>query len=134
MKISKILPLLARIALGGLFVVSGANKLVPFITIPPMPGPGGAFLGALVATGYMLPLIGATEVVFGALLLAGRFVPLALTVLAPIVVNVALFHVVLVPGLPMVVLLLACELYLAWVYRDAFRGLLRPTTLEAASL
>jgi hypothetical protein len=53
---------------------------------------------------------------------------LALTVLAPIVVNVALFHVLLVPGLGMVVFLLASELYLAWVYRDAFRGLLQPVT------
>jgi hypothetical protein len=73
----------------------------------------------------MIPMLGAIEVVAGALLIAGRFVPLALTVLAPIIVNIALFHVLLAPALGIVVFLLASELYLAWVYRDAFRPLLQ---------
>lgn len=132
MKIAKILPILARLLMGALFIFTGANKLVPFLTMPPMVGPGMAFIGALAATGYMIPLIGAIEVVAGAALVVGRFVPLALTLLAPLIVNIALFHVLLVPGLPVVVLLLACESYLAWVYRDAFRGLFQATPPLAA--
>lgn len=116
--------LAVRVLFGGLFVFSGLNKLVGFMPMPPMPAPAAAFLGALVATGYMLPLIGLVEVVFGALVIAGRFVPLALTVLAPLVVNIAFFHVLLAPGLPVVIFLVAAEAFLAWQYRAAFEGLL----------
>jgi uncharacterized membrane protein YphA (DoxX/SURF4 family) len=114
-----------RVLFGGLFVFSGLNKLVGFMPLPPMAAPGAAFIGALAATGYMLPLIGFLEAVFGALVIAGRFVPLALTVLAPLVVNIALFHVLLAPGLPVVIFLIAAEAFLAWQYRDAFAGLLQ---------
>jgi putative oxidoreductase len=128
MQVSKILPLTVRFLLGALFLVFGANKLLHFIPQPPMPPAALPFIGGLAAAGYMFPLLGAVEVVAGALLITGRFVPLALTVLAPIIVNIALFHVLLVPGMGMVVFLLASELYLAWVYRDAFRALLQPVT------
>lgn len=131
MLIAKIPAILARIALGGLFVFSGSNKLFPFMQVPPMPPAAAAFIGALVATGYMIPLIGGVEVLFGLLVLAGRFVPLALVVLAPLIINIALFHLVLEPMLPVVVILLASELYLAWLYRDAFRGLFQATAPRA---
>jgi uncharacterized membrane protein YphA (DoxX/SURF4 family) len=135
MQVSKLLPLTVRILLGALFLVFGANKLLNFIPMPPLPPAAAPFIGGLAATGYMFPMLGAIEVVAGVLLIAGRFVPLALTVLAPIVVNIALFHVLLVPGLGMVVFLLGSELYLAWVYRGAFRGLLQPVTpLSATSI
>jgi uncharacterized membrane protein YphA (DoxX/SURF4 family) len=126
MQMSKILLLTVRFLLGALFLVFGANKLLHFIPQPPLPPAAAPFIGGLAAAGYMFPLLGAVEVVAGALLIAGRFVPLALTVLAPIIVNIALFHTMLAPGLGMVVFLLASELYLAWIYRDAFRGLLQP--------
>jgi uncharacterized membrane protein YphA (DoxX/SURF4 family) len=114
-----------RVLFGGLFLFSGLNKLVGFMPMPPMAAPAATFLGALAATGYMVPLIGLVEVACGALVLAGRFVPLALTVLAPIVVNIAFFHVLLAPGLPVVIFLLAAEGFLAWQYRGAFEGLLQ---------
>jgi hypothetical protein len=69
-----------------------------------------------------------TEVLAGLLLLTGRFVPLALTLLAPIVVNIALFHLFLVPALPMVVLVLTLEVSLAWAYRRAFAPMLGAKT------
>jgi uncharacterized membrane protein YphA (DoxX/SURF4 family) len=124
--------LTVRVLFGGLFVFSGLNKLVGFMPLPPMPEPATVFLGALAATGYMIPVIGAIEAVFGALIIAGRFVPLALTVLAPLVVNIAFFHVLLAPGLPVVIFVLAAELFLAWRYRAAFEGLLQmaPPALE----
>jgi uncharacterized membrane protein YphA (DoxX/SURF4 family) len=119
--------LTVRVLFGGLFVFSGLNKLVGFMPLPPMPEPATVFLGALAATGYMIPVIGAIEAVFGALIIAGRFVPLALTVLAPLVVNIAFFHVLLAPELPVVVFVLAAEGFLAWRYREAFAGLLQVT-------
>ena len=135
MQVSKLLTLTVRSLLGALFLVFGANKLLHFIPMPPLPPAAAPFIGGLAAAGYMFPLLGAVEVVAGVLLIAGRFVPLALTVLAPIVVNIALFHVLLAPGLGMVAFLLASELYLAWAYRDAFRGLLQPVTpLSVTSL
>lgn len=138
MTFSKIAPVVLRVLVGALFVFSGANKLVPFLAAPPdMPPAAGAYLAALVATGYTLPLLGIVEVLAGGALLAGYFVPLALTLLAPLVINIALFHTVLAPALPMVVFLLAAELYLAWAYRDAFAGLLRadarPVAVTAAA-
>lgn len=127
------LPHAARILLGLVFFVFGLNGFLQFIPQPPLPEPAGAFMGALAATGYMFPLIKGTEIVAGLLLLSGRFVPLALVLLAPVIVNIVLFHVVLAPGsMIMVVLLVALEGYLAWAYRDAFAGVLqaraRPVT------
>jgi uncharacterized membrane protein YphA (DoxX/SURF4 family) len=124
MSVAKFLPVVVRILLGALFAISGANKLVPLFPYPPMPPAAGAFIGAMVATGYMLTVLGAIEVIAGVLLIVGRFVPLALTMLAPLVVNIALFHTLLAPAPGVVVFLIAAEGYLAWVYREAFVGLL----------
>jgi uncharacterized membrane protein YphA (DoxX/SURF4 family) len=120
------LPTAARIALGLVFFVFGLNGFLNFIPQPPMPEAAGAFAGALFKTGYFFPMLKGIEVASGLLLLSGRFVPLALAVLAPIVVNIAAFHLVLAPNPVMVVLLLGLELYLAWSYRDAFAPMLKP--------
>jgi len=123
-KPSSKLALSARLVLGLVFFVFGLNALFPFIPMPPMAPAGGAFLGALAATGYMVPLLAITEAVAGALLLAGLFVPLALVLLAPVLVNIAAFHLFLSPGnVAVVVLALAAELYLAWTHRAAFAPL-----------
>ncbi|MCC7123813.1 MAG: DoxX family membrane protein [Acidobacteria bacterium] len=127
MRFRTYIPVVVRTLLGALFIFSGANKVVPFMTLPPMPEAATSFLGALVATGYFMPLLGLTEVVAGALLVVGRFVPLALVLLAPIVVQIALFHVVLAPDLASVVMIVGAQIYLAWVYRDAFAGVLTST-------
>ena len=123
-KLTQKLPLVARVVLGLIFVVFGLNGFLHFLPQPPMTAAAGAFLGALTATGYLLPLLKATEVVAGALLLSGRFVPLALTLLAPVIVNIAAFHLFLAPGNPVVGVVLAAELYLAWTHRAAFAPLL----------
>lgn len=118
-------PHAARILLGLIFFVFGLNGFLGFIPQPPLTGAPGDFVGALVATGYMFPLIKGTEVVAGALLLSNRFVALALVLLAPVIVNIALFHFVLAPdALAMTFVILGLELSLAWAYRDAFRGVL----------
>jgi len=123
---SKIWVSAARYALGAIFFVFGLNGFLQFLPAPPMPEAAGRFAMALFGTGYMFPLIKATEIVAGLLLLSGRFVPLALALLAPVVVNIVAFHAFLAPaGLAVPILVLAAELYLAWSYRDAFAPMLR---------
>jgi hypothetical protein len=124
----------ARIALGLVFFVFGLNGFLHFLPQPPMSGPPAEFLGALVGTGYMFPLIKGTEVIAGLLLLSGRYVPLALTLLAPVVVNILGFHLFLAPsGLAIPALVLLLEVFLAWSYRSAFRGVLRARAVPDAS-
>jgi uncharacterized membrane protein YphA (DoxX/SURF4 family) len=119
-------PTVARLGLGFVFTLFGLNKLFMFLPQPPISGPPAEFFGALFATGYMLPLIATTEVVAGLMLLSGRFVPLALALLAPVIVNIVAFHVFLAKaGFGMPVAVLAAEVYLAWAYRDSFAAMLR---------
>ncbi|MFW5926329.1 MAG: DoxX family protein [Myxococcota bacterium] len=127
-------PTAARVLLGLVFTVFGLNGFFNFLPQPPMPEAAGAFLGALAATGYMFPLIKGTELVAGLMLLGNRFVPLALVLLAPVIVNIVAFHAVLAPGgMALPLLVLALELTLAWSYRDAFRSLLAARTSPAVT-
>lgn len=133
-------PAVARVILGLAFLVFGLNGFFQFLPRPSAPPPEAAmaFFGALLKSGYMMPLVKGTEVVGGALLLSNRFVPLALALLAPVVVNVVAFHAFLAPsgGAPAFVVL-ALEVYLAWSYRHAFRPMLAsrvaPTASDAGS-
>jgi putative oxidoreductase len=119
--------LVARILLGLMFTVFGLNFFWHFLPMPPLQGPSGAFAGAMFATGYIFHLLKVLEVLSGLALLAGFCVPLALTVLAPIIVNILFFHAFLAPsGLPIPLVLLVLELFLAWAYRDAFAPMLNP--------
>jgi uncharacterized membrane protein YphA (DoxX/SURF4 family) len=119
------LVLAARILLGLIFFVFGLNFFFHFLPQPPPPPAAAAFAGAMFATGYLFVLLKVVEVASGLLLLIGRFVPLALALLAPVVVNIIMFHAFLAPaGLPVPILVLALELGLAWSYRDAFRPML----------
>ncbi|PCC70160.1 hypothetical protein SAMN02745121_03519 [Nannocystis exedens] len=130
---SRLLPTLARSLLGLLFLVFGLNGFFHFMPTPPHPARAGEFLGALAATGYMFPLIKGTEVVAGALLLSGRLVPLALVLLAPVIVNIVAFHLALAPGgYGMLAFIVGLEAYLAWAYRDSFVGVLNPNARPVA--
>lgn len=120
----KYLTTTARYLLGAGFLTFGLNGFVHFMPTPPVPAAAGEFLGALGAAGYMFPLIKGTEVAAGVLLLANRFVPLALLLLAPVLVNIVAFHLFLAPaGSGLGLGLLTLELVLAWAYRDAWRPL-----------
>src|SRR5262252_10189145 len=112
---------IARILLGLAFVVFAANYFVPFLPAPGAPPPAaGAFLGAFVSSGF-LGFVKAIELATGILLLTNRFVPLALALLAPILVGITMFHALLAPaGLAIPIVLVALEIVLAWSYRDAF--------------
>jgi hypothetical protein len=107
--------------------IFGLNAFLNFIPPPSTPLPEGAaaFAGALFQSGYMMPLIGATQLIVGVLLLVNRFVPLALVLFAPFMVNSLAFHLVLErSGLPMAAIFLGLELYLAWCYRGSYRSML----------
>jgi len=124
--LSSKLPSIARVVLGLAFFVFGLNGILHFLPQPPVSGPPADFAAALFATGYMFPLIKGTEVAASLLLLSNRFVPLALAVLAPVLVNILAFHAFLAPaGLPLPLVLLGLELYLARSYKDAFAPMLR---------
>jgi hypothetical protein len=83
------------------------------------------FSTAMMNTGFLFQLVKGTEVLCGLLLLVNRFVPLALVVLAPVIVNIVMVHVFLAPAnMAMAFVILALELYLAWAYRSAFRPML----------
>jgi uncharacterized membrane protein YphA (DoxX/SURF4 family) len=118
----------ARVLLGLVFFTFGLDGFLHFVPQPDpstMPPGAMAFGGALMATGYMFPLIKGTEVVAGMLLLANRFVPLALVLLAPVIVNIFLFSAFLAPsGIAMPIALVALQLFLAWTHRGAYRPLL----------
>ncbi len=119
------LPMIARLLLGLIFFVFGLNGFLNFLPAPPMPEAAGAFAGALAATGYMFPLIKGLEVLVGLLLLSNKFVPLALLLLAPITVNIFLFHAVLAPaGLALPVVIVLLHVYLASTYKAVYKPLL----------
>ena len=125
--ITRHFPAVARFLMGLPLLIFGFNAFLNFIPQPTTPLPAGAaaFAGALLNTGYMLKLIGVTNLTVGALLVANRFVPLALALFAPFIVNSVAFHLFLEPsGLIMAGVFLALELYLAWSYRAAFRPML----------
>lgn len=114
----------ARIVLGLIFFVFGLNGFLQFMPAPPpMPEKAMAYMGGLMQSGYFFPVLKGTEVLMGLLLLTGRFVPLALVVLSPIVIHITLFHTMLTPFNPVVAILLACQIYLGYSYRDKFRPL-----------
>ena len=121
----KIATHVARCFLGLVFFVFGLNGFLNFIPMPPPEGPSGDFLGAMVKTGYLLQLVKTTEVTCGALLLANRFVPLALVMLAPVLVNITFFHAFLTPPKDMVgpVIFLTVYGFLIWRYRASFAPL-----------
>lgn len=119
----------SRILMGLLFLVTGLNGFLNFLPQPSEPMPEGAlaFIGAMMKTGYLFPLVMGTQLAVGVLLLSNRFVPLALVLLAPVVINIIAFHLFLArPGLGAAFLVLGLHLYLAWAYRKAFHPLLIP--------
>jgi uncharacterized membrane protein YphA (DoxX/SURF4 family) len=120
------LAIAARLLLGLVFTVFGLAGFIHFMPDPPHPPAARALHDAFVASGYLMAFIKGTEVAVGLLFLSGRFVPLALTVLAPVLVNIVAFHVFLAPAtLPMVLPLVAAALFLSWAHRDAFAPVLR---------
>ena len=123
----KIVTIIVRVLLGLVFVVFGANGFLRFLPMPPLPhGLAGEFLHAFFASGYVYA-IAACQFVGGLLLLIARFVPLGLTILGPIIVNIVLFHILLATeGLPLALIIAALFLFLLRRYWAAFSAIVRP--------
>jgi putative oxidoreductase len=121
----KIATIIARTLLGLIFVVFGLNIFLHFIPMPPPPeGPARDFMTALFLSHYLY-VVGALQIAGGLLLLSGRWVPLGLTLLVPVIVNVLCFHALMEPaGLPMAIVVSALAIFLAWKYRKNFAGIL----------
>ena len=123
----KILTIIVRILLGLMFVVFGLNGFKQFIPMdPPPPGHGLEFAGALSATGYM-KVVMTLQLVGGALVLSGRFLPLGLLLLGPVIVNILLFHIFMEPkGLAMAIVVSALAIFLLGRHWSAYASVFRP--------
>ena len=122
----KIIATIARIILGCVFVFFGLNFFLQFLHMPPPPsGPAGDFAKALFVSHYFY-VVGALQLVGGVLCLSGRFVPLGLTLLGPVIVNILLFHILLNPaGLALAIVVSVLALIVLWHHRASFAGLVK---------
>lgn len=124
-KVKSISVVSARTVLGLIYFVFGLNFFLQFLPMPPTPGAAESFIGGLFQSGYFFPFLKGIEVITGALLLVGFFVPLSLVVLMPVSINILLFHSFLTPGnTAMSIVIIALHLFVAWAYRDYFKGVL----------
>ena len=119
----KILTLVARILLGLIFVVFGLNGFLNFIKGPMPSGLAGQFIGALVASHYFW-VVAALQVAGGALLLVGRFVPLGLVLLGPVIVNIILYHVFMnLSGIVLPIVVVILWFIVFYAHRQYFSGI-----------
>ena len=117
--------LVARILLGVVFSVFGLNGFLHFIPGPMPTGMAGQFATILAASHYMI-VVSTLQLVAGILLLLNQYVPLALTLLAPVIVNIVLFHAFMAPsGLGLAIFTTILWILAAYRVRSAFAGLLR---------
>ncbi len=122
----KLAVLIARVLLGLVFTVFGLNIYLQFIPAPPMPGDAGALTGLMFHHGWFT-FMGILYIVAGILLIIGRFVPLALVLLGPIIVIILLFHITLAPsGIGPGLFVAALEIFLIYACRAHFKGLFSP--------
>jgi len=125
--------IISRVLLGLIFVTFGLNMFLNFIPMPPPPeGPARQFMTALFMSHYLY-VVGVLQVVGGLILLSGRWMPLGLTLLGPVIVNIVCFHVLMAPaGLPMAIVVSLLALFLLWRYREHFAGLVKNAPTPSA--
>ena len=121
----KITIVIARFLLGLIFLVFGLNGFLHFIHSTLPSGTAGQFVGALLASNYLV-VVFLLQLVSAILLLVNRHVPLALTLLAPIIVNILMFHILMDPsGLAPAIVVTVCWGVVFLSVRSAFAGLLQ---------
>lgn len=115
---------IARIVLGLMLLVFGANKFLHFIPMEAPTGTAGEFMNSLGATGYIFPVVGILEVIIGAMLLLKKWVAFALILLAPISINILLFHLFLdIPGLSFALLIVVINSILIYKHWQQYKPL-----------
>ncbi len=129
----KIAMIIVRTLMGLMFLLGSIVFFLNLLPPPELSGPMKTFNEGLAASGYFFTLLKATELVCGLLLVTGRFVPLALVILSPIIVNIFFVHLLLErTGLPVAIFLVLANIFLAYYYRDAFKALLTPNQTPLA--
>ncbi len=128
----KIVILIARILLGLVFLVFGLNKLYVFMPSGPLPGGvAGQFMGALISTKYIM-IVGVFEAAGGLLLLINRYVPVALSLLGPVIVNILIVNVLMTPqALPVSLVVTVLWFLVFWTHRSAFYGIFQARVPES---
>lgn len=122
----KIAVLIARILLGLVFFIFGLNCFFNFIPAQLPPGDAGAMMALMFKHGWFA-FFGVLYIVGGLLILIGRFVPIGLVILGPILVNIVLFHLTFhVPGLSIASVFVLLEIFLIYAYREHFKALFTP--------
>lgn len=127
--LSKGAVIIIRLLFGLNYVIGGLNYFVHLYDLPPATPQADAFYAALIETGYVFTLVKLIEVGTGLLLVANRFVPLALIVLAPISINIVLFNTILWPmGAPIGIFVIGSNLFLLAAYARHYTTLFTPKT------
>jgi putative oxidoreductase len=122
----KITSVIARFLLGLIFLVFGLNGFFHFLSMPAPTGVAAQFMGALFVSHFLI-VIFVIQLIGAVLLLVNRFVPLALTLLAPIIVNILLFHLLMAPsGIPLAIIVTVLWVLVFLSVHSAFRGLWQP--------
>jgi putative oxidoreductase len=122
-QVMRIASVIARYLAGVIFLVMGLNGFLNFIPMPPPGGIAGQFLGVLYASHYLWVIFG-FQLIAGVLLLVNRYVPLAVAMLAPVLVNILTFHALMAPsGLPLALFVVVLWALIFVDVRPAFTGL-----------
>jgi len=119
----KIAVIIVRVLLGALFLFASVAFFLQLFPQPEMQGNMKLFNEGIAASGYIMQLVKAIELVVGLAFVIGFFVPLATAVIFPISVNILLVHAFLDPkGLPVAIFVIAANLFLAYYYRDKYKS------------
>ncbi|MCX7665580.1 MAG: hypothetical protein N2112_08545 [Gemmataceae bacterium] len=118
--------LIARLIVGGVFLVFGLNFFLKFLEMPPVEGNAGQFVGLLYSSGY-LKFVKVLEIIGGVILISGILVPVGITVLMPISINILLYEVLLVEKAGIGVALTGLLAFLIVGYWKAFANVFNPT-------
>jgi len=120
----KIAVIITRVLMGGMFLFASIVVLFNLFPQPEVTGKVKVFMDGIAATGYLLTTVKIFELLCGAAFILGRFVPLAAVVIFPIILNILMFHIFLEPsGLPIAILLMIGDLFLAYYYREKYKPL-----------
>jgi len=122
----KIAVIIVRLLLGLMFLFASVVVLFKLMPQPEPTGEVKVFMEGMAASGYLMTLVKITELICAIAFISGFFVPLAAVVIFPIIVNIFMFHLFLGPeGLPLAILLLLGNLFLAYYYRDRYKAMLK---------
>jgi putative oxidoreductase len=120
----KIATTVARVILGLPFLIFGINYFFPFVPHPELHGEAIDYMTGLTKAGYFWPLLRSLEILIGIALISGYFVPLALAVLAPINLQILIFHLALEPqNVPMAVILALLQAFLIYRYWAYYKSI-----------